>query len=515
MASKTYSTTLLGIDAVQVDVEAQIGTGKSRFVIVGLPDGVLKESKDRIRCAIKNSGFHFPYGEVIVSLSPASLPKAGANFELAIALSILAASDQIPTPLLLNKIFLGELSLDGTIRSVPGVIASAAFVKKSAPNKELIVPRTNLKQAKLISGIKVQGAMSLQEVAFYLRGELLSLARSEDSSTSQIVYKPSYTFADVVGQHAAKRALEIAAAGEHNLLMVGPPGTGKSMLAQRIVSILPPLKLQEMIELTKIYSAQKTGELLSTATGYDCGVVTERPFRSPHYTVSYAGLVGGGSIPTPGEITLAHTGVLFLDELTEFKRNVLETLRTPLETKQITISRANHRINYPADFIMLAAMNPCPCGKKGLIGGDCRCTPLMVERYLSKISGPFLERIDLQIWVSPVNFLDLNKPLEEDSTPKMLERVLKTREIQRLRFKDVCRMNKSMTSAELKKYCALNSACEKLLESAGKQLSLSARSYTRILKIARTIADLAEADKISETHLSEAISYRLRNIGAG
>ncbi|MDR2338359.1 MAG: YifB family Mg chelatase-like AAA ATPase [Deltaproteobacteria bacterium] len=513
MASKTYSTTLLGIDAVRVDVEAQIGSGATRFVIVGLPDGILKESKDRIRCAIKNSGFSFPYGEVIVSLSPASLPKTGANFELAIALSILAASDQIPTNSLLNKIFLGEFALDGTIRSVPGIIASASFVKKLEPDKELIIPYTNLAQAKLISGIKIQGAISLQEVAFYLRGELPALDSGQDDFKPKVVYKSPWTFADVVGQHAAKRALEISAAGEHNLLMVGPPGTGKSMLAQRIVSILPPLKLQEIIELTKIYSVQKTGELLSTTTSYNFGVVTERPFRSPHYTVSYAGLVGGGTVPTPGEITLAHKGVLFLDELTEFKRNVLETLRTPLETRQITISRANHRISYPADFIMLAAMNPCPCGKKGLIGGDCRCTPLMIERYLSKISGPFLDRIDLQIWVSPVNFLDLNKPLERDPTPQMLERVLKAREIQRLRFKDLRRMNKSMTSSELKKYCVLNAACEKLLESANKQLNLSARSYTRILKLARTIADLAEAANISEAHLNEAIGYRLRSIG--
>ncbi len=507
MSSKTISTTLLGIDAVRVDVEAQVAGLKSRFAIVGLPDGILKESKDRIRCAITSSGFKFPLGEIIVSLSPASLPKIGANFELAIALCILAMENQIPKQALINRVFLGELTLDGLIRSVSGVLSSAIFVRKNLSKSELIVPKDNLSQAKLIEGVKAQGAISLQEVALYLRGDLKTL--ETNITPIKTIPKKQFTFADVVGQHSAKRALEISAAGEHNLLMVGPPGAGKSMLSQRIISLLPPLNTFEMVELTKIYSAQDSTNL-NSSSNFDFGVVTKRPFRSPHYTVSYAGLVGGGTIPTPGEITLAHKGILFLDELPEFKRQVLETLRTPLETKQITISRAKHRIDYPADFILLAAMNPCPCGKKGLPGGNCRCTQGMVERYLARISGPFLDRIDLQIWVPPVNFLDLNKPLAEDPTEKMKKSVLQAREIQRIRFNNPHRTNKTMTTEELKRYCKLNSISEKLLEKTAEQLVLSARSYTRILKLARTIADLEGTIDINEQHLNEAIGYRIR-----
>ena len=517
MSSKTYSTTLLGIDAVKVEVEAHLNSGGTRFAIVGLPDGVLKESKDRIRCAIKNSNFYFPYGEVIVSLSPAALPKAGANFELAIALSILGASGQLPPESLLNRVLLGELSLDGTIRPVAGVLSSAVLVKKEKKSQELIVPKENIAQAKLVSGVNVVGVSSLQEAVLYLSGQIdLKNSQSDTSATAEmpsIANSSQCTFGDVVGQHFAKRALEITAAGEHNMLMVGPPGTGKSMLAQRLTSILPPLKLQESIELTKIYSAQKTGSLIDGSTECsDFGIVSSRPFRSPHYTVSYAGLVGGGPIPVPGEITLAHKGVLFLDELPEFKRDVLETLRTPLETRHIVISRAKYRISYPSDFILLAAMNPCQCGKRGLPNGGCRCSSMMVERYLARISGPFLDRIDLQVWVSPVDFSDLSKAPETDPTPEMRARVLKAREIQKRRFKDAVKTNKAMSNSEIKKFCAIDSSCETMLNEAAKKMMLSARSYTRVLKVARTIADLDGAENILEQHLSEALGYRMKGM---
>ena len=517
MSSKTYSTTLLGIDAVKVEVEAHLNSGGARFAIVGLPDGVLKESKDRIRCAIQNSGFYFPYGEVIVSLSPAALPKAGANFELAIALSILGASGQIPPESILNMVLLGELSLDGTIKPVAGVLSSAVLVKKEGKSQELVVPKSNLAQAKLIPKINAVGVSSLQEAVLHLNGQLHAEETQDDSSapaeTPHIIRPAQCTFGDVVGQHFAKRALEITAAGEHNMLMVGPPGTGKSMLAQRLTAILPPLRLQEAIELTKIYSAQKTGSLLDgSADNSDFGIMSFRPFRSPHYTVSYAGLVGGGPIPVPGEITLAHKGVLFLDELPEFKRDVLETLRTPLETRHIVISRAKYRISYPSDFILLAAMNPCPCGKRGLPNGGCRCSPMMIERYLARISGPFLDRVDLQVWVAPVNFADLSKAPDADPTPAMRERVLKAREIQRHRFKDAVKTNRAMSNNEIKKFCAIDSSCEKMLNDAAKKMVLSARSYTRVLKVARTIADLDGAGNIQEQHLSEALGYRMKGI---
>ena len=508
MSAKSFAATLVGVDARIVDVEAQLVPGLKRFALVGLPDGVLKESKDRIRCAANNSGFPFPFDELVVSLSPASLPKYGSGFDLAIALSVMGAQGLITQEQLSKRVFLGELSLDGQIKPVPGVIAATAMVK-DLDEWELVIPAANLHQAQLLQGVRCIGVKSIEDVIFYIRGEKAREELNEEalaSSKSAKVLVRDLSFADVIGQYAAKRALEVSAAGGHNLLMVGPPGAGKSMLAERLSCLLPRLEDEEVVEIMKIHAAAK---MLSNSVDLEVTQYPgERPFRAPHHTTSYAGLIGGGPNSVPGEISLAHKGVLFLDELPEFKRDVLESLRAPLETKHVIISRAKLRVKYPADFTLISAMNPCPCGKKGAPFQTCKCSHAAVLRYNARISGPFIDRLDLRIWVPALSVQELSRGVVEDQTSKMKSNILVAREVQKRRFTNTLRLNNSLSSNEIKDYCRLSATGTHLLDSAVKRFGLSARGYSRVLKVARTIADLEMRNLISDEHLAEALSYR-------
>lgn len=518
MAVKVRSATLVGVDAVGIEVETQIIKALKGFVIVGLPDGVVKEARYRVRCALQNSGFEFPHHEVVVSLAPASLPKQGAGFDLAVALSILAADGQIDPSVLSDRVVRGELALDGRIKASPGAISAATYAKEVG-RSELITSAEDAGAAAEIDGLRVVPVRTLFEAAAYLRGAVdIEPVRAASTASHRRQTRPS--FADVIGQHAVKRAMEVAAAGAHNMLMVGPPGAGKSMMARRILSILPQMEKSEALEVARVYAAF---ELLGQAQGRSGrpsdALSYERPFRAPHHTTSSAGLIGGGSLPVPGEISLAHRGVLFLDEFVEFRRDVLESLREPLETGKVMISRAKMRVKFPSDFMLLAAMNPCPCGKKGVgegFGGTtttsvrCECAPAAVQRYASRLSGPILDRIDLQVWVPPVPVAALQGRPPEDPTPDMYSRVAMAREKQRERFGRSGMLNKQMGIVEIKRFCELDQAGVRLLEKAAEKYELSARAYTRVLRTARTIADLDAADKISCGHLAEALSYRMR-----
>ncbi len=512
-SAKVLSATCFGLDVVPVEVEAQIFSALRRFALVGLPDGVLRESKDRVRCAIENSGFGFPNSEVIVSLAPAALPKFGASFDLAVALSVLAADGQVKHAVLESVLVLGELSLDGSIKPVPGVLSICLQAKKNRITR-VIIPALNAREASLIEGVAVYPVSHLTECVSFLNGHqtieaVVPRALEEVSSQGEQSLAAQQTFGDVVGQYAAKRAMQIVAAGGHNLLMVGPPGAGKSMLAMRLPSIMPPLTRDEAVEITRIYSTLIGRAAFRDYSGKEhSSLIQQRPFRAPHHTISAAGLIGGGSEPLPGEISLSHRGVLFLDELPEFKRDALEALRQPLESGRVLISRSRFHVQFPSRFLLVAAMNPCPCGRRGTGYGDCKCSPLALQRYQMKISGPLLDRIDLQLSIAAVPVASLQAPLQKDPTAEMAFLVNKARSIQRQRFKKQ-KLNSQMSSAEIKTYCTLFPEAVSFLEKAASKLVMSARAYQRILKVSRTIADLEGQESISKEHIAEAVSYRL------
>jgi magnesium chelatase family protein len=502
MISKVFSSAILGIDAYIVQVEVDIARGLPAFSTVGLPEGAVRESKDRVKSAIKNSGFEFPSHRITVNLAPADIKKEGSAFDLPIAVGILAATELVPPQRLDRYLLLGELSLNGEVKPVRGALPTALSLKHNG-FQGLLLPQANALEAAVVEGVAIIPVRTLGEVVEFLNGvtEIPAFAVARENLFLRSETFP-LDFSEVKGQEQVKRALEIAAAGGHNIIMIGPPGSGKTMLAQRLPSILPEMTFDESLETSKVYSVM--GLLPDHQP-----LIVGRPFRSPHHTVSDAGLIGGGQVPRPGEVSLAHNGVLFLDELPEFKKNVLEVLRQPLEDGRVTIARAATSLTYPARFMLVAAMNPCPCGFLSDPQRECQCTYPQIQRYKTKISGPLLDRIDLHIEVPAVKFRDLTDQAGSETSAGIRQRVQAARERQRERFHSkTIHSNAQMGPRLIKKHCPLPADSQKLLEHAMEILGFSARAYHRILKIARTIADLEGEADIRSAHVSEAIQYR-------
>ena len=501
MVVKTHTGAVSGIGAVIVTVEVSITGGGLGLFLVGLPDNAVKESEQRIRSAFENSGYRMTARKCVVNLAPADLRKEGSGFDLPIAVAILAATEQLEAASLEDAVFVGELSLDGSIRGVKGVLPVVAQAREEG-FKKIYVPQENVQEAAVVDGIDVYALGSLKELAAVLGGEAEVEAVRRDITDVQSFEEYSDDFADVKGQAQVKRALEIAAAGGHNVIMIGPPGSGKTMLARRIPSILPPMSREEALETTKIHSV--AGKL-----GASKGLMLCRPFRAPHHLASPVALIGGGQNPQPGEVSLAHNGVLFLDELPEFGHGVLEVLRQPLEDKHISIARARYAVDYPSNFTLVASMNPCPCGYYNHPTKECSCSPAAVHRYLGRVSGPLMDRIDLHVEVTPVSREEMSSEVVAESSASIRERVMKARQVQAERFQGLgIYTNTMMSSAMLRRFCPLSPAARRLLDMAMERLQLSARAYDRIIKVARTIADLEGKEDIEPQHISEAIGYR-------
>jgi magnesium chelatase family protein len=506
MLARVWSASIVGIDAIKVGVEVDVSGGLPGIVVLGLPDSAVQESRERVKATLKNAGFAFPMRKIVINLTPADLRKEGPSFDLPISVGILAASEQVNADLLGDYLFLGEVSLDGSLRAVAGVLPIAATAQKMGITG-LVVPIDNAQEAAVVEGLAVYGCKNLSEVVDLLNNPLrhkpAQLDETVETGHDVSLHSGSVDLKDIKGQAHARRALEIAAAGGHNLIFVGPPGSGKTMLARRLPGILPPLSFAEALEVTRIYSV--AGLLKNRGS-----LVRDRPFRSPHHSASGPSLVGGGSFPRPGEISLSHRGILFLDELTEFKRDVLEFLRQPLEDGYVTISRTKQSIMFPAQFTLVASTNPCPCGYYGDTIQQCTCSPRQRENYWAKLSGPLMDRIDLQVAVNRLKPEEITQQPTGETSQSIAQRVQQARDraISRFQAEPNLRCNAQMQSHHLQKWCKLDDASRNLLEAAIRKLGLSARASDRILKVARTIADLAAEDELQANHVAEAIQYR-------